>query len=104
MQAMMTPPSWRKSRGLIAKPSCSGRQARLPGVAGIGEKTAAKLITSYGTLAALRAAIDGGDPALKGAQRARLEAAAAYLETHDPDVIELTRLAKARARALTFAA
>ncbi|GAB3871531.1 5'-3' exonuclease [Terrabacter terrigena] len=52
----------------------------LPGVAGIGEKTAAKLITTYGTLEALRSAIDGGDPALKGAQRARLEAAADYLD------------------------
>ncbi len=52
----------------------------LPGVAGIGEKTAAKLITAYGTLAALRAAIDGGDPAIKGAQRRNLEAAASYLD------------------------
>ncbi len=52
----------------------------LPGVAGIGEKTAAKLITTYGTLEAIRAAIDEGDPALKGAQRARLEAAADYLD------------------------
>jgi 5,10-methylenetetrahydrofolate reductase/5'-3' exonuclease len=32
----------------------------LPGVAGIGEKTAAKLITTYGTLEAIRAAIDEG--------------------------------------------
>lgn len=52
----------------------------LPGVAGIGEKTAAKLITTYGDLAALRSAIDSGDPAIKGAQRARLEAASAYLD------------------------
>ena len=52
----------------------------LPGVAGIGEKTAAKLIERYGDLVALREAIDSGDPALKGAQRARLEAAAAYLD------------------------
>ena len=52
----------------------------LPGVAGIGEKTAAKLITTYGTLASLREAIDSGDPAIKGAQRARLEAATAYLD------------------------
>ena len=52
----------------------------LPGVAGIGEKTAAKLITTYGTLEAIRAAIDDGDPALKGAQRARLEAASDYLD------------------------
>ncbi|WP_404386972.1 5'-3' exonuclease H3TH domain-containing protein [Humibacillus xanthopallidus] len=62
----------------------------LPGVAGIGEKTAAKLITTYGTLAALRAAIDGGDPALKGAQRARLEAATAYLDVA-PRVVEVVR-------------
>ena len=52
----------------------------LPGVAGIGEKTAAKLIERYGSLVALRAAVDGGDPELKGAQRSRLEAGAAYLD------------------------
>ncbi|NUR16957.1 MAG: 5'-3' exonuclease [Dermatophilaceae bacterium] len=62
----------------------------LPGVAGIGEKTAAKLITTYGTLEALRAAIDGGDPTLKGAQRARLEAAAAYLDAA-PRVVEVVK-------------
>jgi 5'-3' exonuclease len=62
----------------------------LPGVAGIGEKTAAKLITTYGSLAALRAALDGGDPALKGAQRARLEAGAAYLDVA-PRVVEVVR-------------
>ncbi|NUR81428.1 MAG: flap endonuclease, partial [Dermatophilaceae bacterium] len=55
-----------------------------------GEKTAAKLITTYGTLEALRAAIDGGDPALKGAQRARLEAAAAYLDAA-PRVVEVVK-------------
>jgi 5'-3' exonuclease len=52
----------------------------LPGVAGIGEKTAATLIEKYGSLVALRAALAAGDPAIKGAQRARLEAGAAYLE------------------------
>jgi 5'-3' exonuclease len=52
----------------------------LPGVAGIGEKTAAKLIEKYGSLVALRAAVDGGDPEIKGAQRTRLEAGAAYLD------------------------
>ena len=52
----------------------------LPGAAGVGEKTAAKLITAYGSLVALRAAIDGGDPAIKGAQRRNLEAGAAYLD------------------------
>ena len=52
----------------------------LPGVAGIGEKTAAKLIEKYGTLIALRDALDAGDPEIKGAQRSRLEAGAAYLD------------------------
>ena len=62
----------------------------LPGVAGIGEKTAAKLITSYGTLESLRAAIDSGDPALKGAQRVRLEAATDYLDAA-PRVVSVVR-------------
>ena len=62
----------------------------LPGVAGIGEKTAAKLITTYGTLEAIRAAIDEGDPALKGAQRARLEAAADYLDAA-PQVVAVAK-------------
>lgn len=52
----------------------------LPGVAGIGEKTAAKLIARYGSLVALREAIAAGDPEIKGAQRTRLEAALAYLD------------------------
>src|SRR5215207_2092343 len=52
----------------------------LPGVAGIGEKTAARLIAEYGDLAGLRAALKAGDPSLRGAQRARLEAAATYLD------------------------
>ena len=62
----------------------------LPGVAGIGEKTAAKLIATYGDLAGLRAAVDGGDPAIKGAQRARLEAASAYLDVA-PKVVLVAR-------------
>lgn len=52
----------------------------LPGVAGIGEKTAARLITAHGSLEGIRAAVDSGDPSIKGAQRARLEAGAAYLD------------------------
>ena len=52
----------------------------LPGVRGIGDKTAAQLIAQYGSLAALRAAVDGGDPAIKGARRLNLEAASAYLD------------------------
>lgn len=52
----------------------------LPGVAGIGEKTAATLINRYGDLAGLRRALADGDPQIKGAQRTRLEAAAGYLD------------------------
>jgi 5'-3' exonuclease len=52
----------------------------LPGVAGIGEKTAAKLIEKYGSLVELRKAVDAGDPEIKGALRSRLEAGAAYLD------------------------
>ena len=52
----------------------------LPGVAGVGQKTAATLINRYGDLASLRRAISGGDPQIKGAQRQRLEAASAYLD------------------------
>jgi 5'-3' exonuclease len=52
----------------------------LPGVAGIGEKTAAILINRYGDLASLRKALAEGDPRIKGAQRLKLEAAASYLD------------------------
>ncbi|MDE9367409.1 5'-3' exonuclease [Luteipulveratus sp. YIM 133132] len=60
----------------------------LPGVAGVGEKTAVTLINRYGSLAALREAIDGGDPMIKGAQRKRLEEAAAYLDVA-PAVVDV---------------
>ena len=52
----------------------------LPGVAGIGEKTAAKLIRPYGDLAALRRRWPTATRLLKGAQRARLEAGSDYLD------------------------
>ncbi|MEO7422809.1 MAG: 5'-3' exonuclease [Ornithinibacter sp.] len=52
----------------------------LPGVKGIGDKTAAMLIEAHGSLAGVRAAVDGGDPSIKGVRRANLEAAAAYLD------------------------
>ena len=52
----------------------------LPGVKGIGEKTAAQLLADHGTLAAVRAAVDSGDPRIKGARRANLEAGADYLD------------------------
>ncbi|MFF4226902.1 5'-3' exonuclease [Streptomyces sp. L500] len=51
----------------------------LPGVPGIGEKTAAKLLASFGDLAGILAAVE--DPAAKisPAQRKRLAEAGAYL-------------------------
>ncbi|MBG0816751.1 5'-3' exonuclease [Planomonospora sp. ID82291] len=51
----------------------------LPGVPGVGDKTAAALVTRYGSLAALLDAADRDDPALTRAQRARLAAARDYL-------------------------
>ncbi len=51
----------------------------LPGVAGIGEKTAASLLATFGSLAAIQQALADGDPRIKGAQRTRLAAGAAYL-------------------------
>ncbi|MDQ3383531.1 MAG: 5'-3' exonuclease [Actinomycetota bacterium] len=52
----------------------------LPGVAGIGEKTAAALIATYGSLAGLRQAVADGDPQIKGVRRTNLEAASDYLD------------------------
>lgn len=65
----------------------------LPGVKGIGDKTAAQLIQQYGSLAALREAVDSGDPALKGARRTNLEAAGAYLDVA-PTVVRVVRDAR----------
>jgi 5'-3' exonuclease len=52
----------------------------LPGVVGIGEKTAAALIHLYGDLAGVLAARDRGDRGLTATQRQRLQDAAAYLD------------------------
>ena len=52
----------------------------LPGVPGIGEKTAAAMIERYGDLAGLRRAVADGDDRLRGAHRTRLTAAASYLD------------------------
>ncbi|GAB3583511.1 5'-3' exonuclease [Calidifontibacter terrae] len=65
----------------------------LPGVPGVGEKTAAALIARYGDLATLRRAIDSGDPEIKGARRAKLEAASDYLDVA-PRVVEVVRNAQ----------
>jgi len=51
----------------------------LPGVPGIGEKTAAALLHRYGTLEGVLAARDAGDRGLTATQRTRLTGAADYL-------------------------
>jgi len=51
----------------------------LPGVAGIGEKTAAKLITEFGSLAALVDAASVGDPRISLRARTSLVNSADYL-------------------------
>ncbi|GAA1864669.1 5'-3' exonuclease [Myceligenerans crystallogenes] len=63
----------------------------LPGVPGIGEKTAAKLLERYGDLAGiLRARDDAADKGLTATQRKRLLEAAAYLEVA-PLVVQVAR-------------
>jgi 5'-3' exonuclease len=62
----------------------------LPGVPGIGEKTAAALLARYGDLAGLRRALDEGDRSIRGVQRARLEAARGYLDVA-PSVVDVRR-------------
>lgn len=51
----------------------------LPGVPGIGEKTAAALVTRYGSLARILAAVEAGDTAMPAGSRAKLMAAHDYL-------------------------
>jgi 5'-3' exonuclease len=51
----------------------------LPGVAGIGEKTASALLAEYGSLTGLLAAAEDATSAVKPAVRKRLEAATDYL-------------------------
>lgn len=60
----------------------------LPGVSGIGEKTAAALINEYGSLAGLLAAIEDPASTLKPAVRKKLDAAANYLAVA-PDVVRV---------------
>lgn len=63
----------------------------LPGVAGVGEKTAAGLLTSFADLAGVRAA--AADPAVPGMSagiRAKVAAASAYLDVA-PTVVEVVR-------------
>lgn len=51
----------------------------LPGVPGIGEKTAAKLLDAYGDLAGIMAAVDDPAAKLTPSQRRRLDAARDYV-------------------------
>jgi 5'-3' exonuclease len=60
----------------------------LPGVSGVGEKTAAALINEYGSLVGLLAALDDPTSALKPAVRKKLDAARDYLAIA-PDVVRV---------------
>jgi len=52
----------------------------LPGVPGVGEKTAVALLRRYQDLAGVRAAAEAGDPGLTATQRRRLLEASDYLD------------------------
>lgn len=62
----------------------------LPGVAGIGEKTAASLLATYGTLDGLLAAARDPDSTLSAQVRAKLSASADYLVAA-PAVVNVVR-------------
>lgn len=61
----------------------------LPGVAGIGEKSAASLLAAHGSLDAIRAAVADGTAGTP-AQRAKIAAAGAYLDVA-PTVVRVAR-------------
>jgi len=58
----------------------------LPGVPGVGEKTAAALVRVFGSVAAMLAAIDAGHGGFPAGSRAKLVAARPYLEACMPVV------------------
>lgn len=62
----------------------------LPGVAGIGEKTAASLLGEYGTLDGLLAAAADGAGGVSASVRSKLAAAADYLEVA-PTVVKVVQ-------------
>ncbi|PFG44712.1 5'-3' exonuclease [Isoptericola jiangsuensis] len=60
----------------------------LPGVAGIGEKTAARLLATFGTLDRILAAAAAGESGVTASQRTRLAAATDYLAVA-PGVVQV---------------
>jgi 5'-3' exonuclease len=62
----------------------------LPGVAGVGEKTAAALVRQFGTVAEILAALDAGHGGFPMGSRPRLAADRAYLEACVPVVAVAT--------------
>ncbi|CAN5593125.1 5'-3' exonuclease [soil metagenome] len=62
----------------------------LPGVAGVGEKTAASLLATYGSLDGIVAAAEDGASAMSPTVRAKIVAAADYLKVA-PTVVEVVR-------------
>ncbi len=60
----------------------------LPGVAGVGEKSAATLVAEFGSLGGILAALDDPASALKPAVRKKLDAARGYLAVA-PDVVRV---------------
>jgi 5'-3' exonuclease len=58
----------------------------LPGVPGVGEKTAAALVRSFGSVEGMLSAIDAGHGGWPAGSRAKLVAARAYLEVAIPVV------------------
>ena len=62
----------------------------LPGVNGVGEKTAATLLQRFGDLAGLRAAVEDPRSDIAPSPRRRLREAGAYLEVA-PTVVEVAR-------------
>ena len=62
----------------------------LPGVSGIGEKTASSLLGEFGTLDSLLQAAESGDGGVSSAVRAKLAGAREYLEAA-PTVVRIVR-------------
>ena len=62
----------------------------LPGVRGIGDKTASSLLRQYGTIEAIRAAADDPTSSLGGSVRSKLQASADYLDVAD-QVVHVVR-------------